>query len=153
MHKYTIPEIERRRIAKQDLLPDLSTLCSFHIQDHYIKNTRMRLRKQAHTDGKIVYKLCKKYWKTSAIREDIVNIYVDEHEYNLLLTLPATVLHKTRYIDEKNACDINIFADWKVIIEREFTSEEEANAFIPPSYCGLDVSDSVVWESATIAGK
>jgi|GEM_PF-6337916 hypothetical protein len=50
MHKYAIPEIEKRRIAKKDFLPDLSTLRSCKIYDNYIKNTRMRLRKEVHSD-------------------------------------------------------------------------------------------------------
>lgn len=151
MHKYAIPEIERRRVAKQELLPDFSKLRWCKIQDNYIKNTRMRLRKEIHSDWKIVYKLCKKYWKTWPITEEIVNSYLSEEEYNIFLQLPSSALSKTRYFDD--ICDINIFEDWKITIEKEFKSEEEANSFIAPVYCWLEVSDSKDWESATIAWK
>lgn len=149
MTKYAIPEIEKRRIANKELLPDLSLLPWSKMEDRYIDGTRMRLRKQINSDGTIVYKLCKKYWKKSAISEEIVNTYLTEDEYMLFVGLPATTLSKTRYFDKE--CDINIFEDGKITIEREFTSEQEATNFVPPAYCGADVSSNLERESATIS--
>lgn len=149
MNKYSLPEIEKRRTTHIDLLPDLTDIPYCDITDYYLPQWRLRLRKEEYSDTRVRYKLCKKYGKSWPITEEIVNIYLEESEYKLLLQIWWNLLKKRRYFLPE--FDINIFESWIITIEREFNSEQEANSFIPPTYCIEEVSSSKQWESASIA--
>lgn len=99
-HKYARIEEERRFLLSQ-LPPDLDAQASFiHITDRYFTGTRMRLRRMASASGETVaLKLTQKYWlpDQEARYTTITNIYLDEAEYELFASLPASELSKRRY--------------------------------------------------------
>ena len=154
--KYTRPEIERRWLVASNALPDLSELERWEVTDHYLKKTRMRLRKMVDPSQKNAaqYKLCKKYGKTSGISEPIVNIYLSEDEYFMFSSLDAYVLVKIKYAYEYRGVSfaINTFSGSRIVtIEAEFESEEEARKCPLPPFVGEDISSNREYESASIA--
>lgn len=92
---YARPERERRFLLSA---PPADLMEPRHIVDHYIENTRLRLRKVT-GEGPPVYKLGQKVRP----KEDdpsvvmLTNIYLSTQEYERLLTLPAAVIRKMRY--------------------------------------------------------
>ncbi len=57
--KYAILEIERRWLARPELLPELSSLDYMLIEDVYFPDTRLRLRKMTIAGG-VVYKAARR---------------------------------------------------------------------------------------------
>lgn len=152
--KYTVAEIERRWLARPELLPDLSTLTSTLIEDIYFPNTRLRLRKMTADDG-VVYKLGKKYGKISDIEEPITSIYLTTEEYALFAALPGKRLRRRRYhyrFGERDySINVVLDSDGPVIIETEYLSRESATADSPPPFCGREVSGEVEFEAVAFA--
>ncbi|MBO5371727.1 MAG: CYTH domain-containing protein [Lachnospiraceae bacterium] len=88
-------------------------------------------------------------------------------EYNLPLTKEAyehlrpkadgILIHKTRYkipYQEKYTIELDIFMDELaplILAEVEFTSEEEANQFIPPEWFAEDVTFSTQYHNSTLS--
>jgi CYTH domain-containing protein len=102
----------------------------------------------------IIYKLCKKYGKTSPISEPIVNIYLSQAEYNTLAQLPATQTKKLRYDVDYQGIHfmVNFYLeDGPITVETEFATEAEAeNCPIPP-FCGEEVSNDAAFEGKSLA--
>ena len=90
-------------------------------------------------------------------------------EHNLPLTEEAyqhlrdkadgILIHKIRYnipFQEKYTIELDIFLDELAplqLAEVEFETEEEANAFIPPSWFGEDVTFSDKYHNSTLSQK
>lgn len=88
-------------------------------------------------------------------------------EYNLPLTADAyahlkpkadgIVLSKTRYLlplDDRHTIELDVFDspyDGLILAEVEFSSVEEANAFIPPKWFGQDVTMSAKYHNSTLS--
>lgn len=160
--KYSLPEIERRWLADPSVLPDLETLESLTTEDLYIDNSRMRLRKMHfHARDIVQYKLCKKYGKSSAISEPIVNIYLDETEYALLNQLPGKRITRQHYHYPYQGSKFRISiiqsddAEDKgpIIVEAEFESEREAEACTPPPFCIKEVSADQAFEVPSLLSR
>lgn len=151
--KYSQLEIERRWLADERLLPDLTTLPVRLITDKYLNQGRLRLRKIAGAD-EVQFKLCKKYGKCSEISEPITNLYLTAEEYALLSVLPGRTLVRQRftYLAQDVAFSINVVVGKSapVIVEREFTSETEARECEPPPFCTEDVSGRIDYEGASL---
>lgn len=95
--KYSRPEHERRFLVN---VADCPTLPSQHVQinDLYLDQTRLRLRMMVPSNGgSTIYKLCKKYGGSASMSEPIVNIYLDQSEYEMLTVLPGHQVSKRRY--------------------------------------------------------
>lgn len=123
--KYARKEIERRWFVDLGKVGPVKDLPRRRITDRYIIGTQLRLR---HIEGgEPPYKLGKKegVW--------MVNIDLSEAEYRVLATLEAEVLVKDRYAVEGGSLDIPVDSDMPARWEREFSSDEEASAFIPPA--------------------
>lgn len=140
--KYAIPEIERRWRVNLAQVGPLDALSLQFIEDRYITGTRLRLRKMAAPNGDVVYKLCKKYGKTSALSQPITNLYLDEAEYALLCQLEGVVLKKRRY--ELCGGSLDVFVEPSTsfaVFEREFATEQAAQAYAPPDFVGEEITD------------
>lgn len=151
--KYAQLEIERRWLVDANALGLLDTARYWDIDDLYIHGTRLRLRKMESSDSGIVYKLCKKYGKQSAISEPISNIYLAESEYALLLRLPGTRVHKRRYRIADGGVDI--FADRNpglAIYEVEFQDEESAENYTAPGFALKEVTGDEDYDGLSLAG-
>lgn len=153
--KYAILEIERRWLARPELLPELSSLEHMLIEDVYFPDTRLRLRRMTSADG-VVYKLGKKYGKISGIEEPIVNIYLDEAEYSLFAALPGRRLARRRYHYSSGGrtYNINVALDSTIpiIVEAEYDSRDSAFLDAPPPFCELEISDDPAFEAVVFAG-
>jgi CYTH domain-containing protein len=94
--RYAHPELERRFLVTAAAPTGESP---WQIVDRYIDGTALRLRRLT-ADGETVFKL------TQKIRPEpgdpavvsITNIYLERVEYDLLASLPAAVLTKTRNV-------------------------------------------------------
>lgn len=148
--KYARLERERRWFVNVARLPPLEPLPHKHIEDKYLTDTRLRLRKV--TDGPdTVYKLCKKYGKTHSA-EAIVNVYLSETEYGVLNAVPGHRLEKLRYAFEGGALDVfRGTLEGLFIFEVEFGSEREALSFTPPDFAAREVTDVLEYEGASLA--
>ena len=153
--KYAILEIERRWLARPELLPELSSLEHLLIEDVYFPDTRLRLRKMTGAGG-VGYKLGKKYGKISGIEEPIVNIYLDEAEYALFAALPGRrlVRHRYHYLTGGRTYNINVALGntTPIIVEAEYDSRESALLTVPPPFCGPEISDDPAFEAVIFAG-
>ena len=153
--KYAILEIERRWLARSELLPELGSLDHMLVEDVYFPGTRMRLRKMTGA-GSIVYKLAKKYGKISSIEEPIVNIYLDENEYSFFAALPGRRLVRRRFHFHAGGrtYSINMILEGEgpIIVEAEYESREIALRDVPPPFCGDEISNDVFYEAVKFAG-
>ena len=149
--KYSLPEIERRWLAVEAELPNLKVLDHCTIVDKYITQSRLRLREVIRSDD-VRYKLTKKYGKSTSISEPVVNIYLDKVEFNLLNQLEGNIVRRHRYYIEKSGTtlSINVTKGLPTIIEAEFISESEAYEFVPPRFCGEEVSANSSFEVASL---
>lgn len=146
-------EIERKFLIKKEQLPkDLESCPSSEIEQGYLcTGPVVRIRRQ-NDDYYLTYKS-----KGLMSRE----------EYNLPLTREAyehlkpkadgLVICKTRYlIPEKDGLTIELDVfhneyEGLFLAEVEFTSEEQANAYIPPAWFGEDVTFSSAYHNSTLS--
>jgi len=152
--KYSQQEIERRWLAEERLLPDLTSLPVRIITDKYLDSGRLRLRKIEGADA-VQFKLCKKYGKCSEFSEPITNLYLTAEEYELLSVLPGRTLVRQRftYLFQNVPFSINVIVGKAapVIVEAEFVSEAEAEDCEPPPFCTEDVSSRIEYEAVMLA--
>jgi len=85
--KYSEIEIERRWLVDLSAV-DLSSAPCREIEDLYIADSRLRLRRVS-GPGELTFKLGKKYGKRTSLSEPITNLYLTEPEYRRLSALLA----------------------------------------------------------------
>ena len=102
--------------------------------------------------------------KKKPINENDFSIQIEEtinltkEEFKEFLVIPGAKVEKTRYkytYEGKNV-EVDIFdKDLKglVIIDFEFTSEEEKDNFIMPDFCLVEVTQEMFIAGGTLAGK
>lgn len=98
--KYAVVERERRFLVTG--IP-AGVTHTFRIEDYYIDHTRLRLRRMIASDGSAERKLGHKVRLTqgpSAIA--CTSMYLDDQEWDVLVTLPHRTLIKTRHIVERD---------------------------------------------------
>jgi CYTH domain-containing protein len=96
--KYARIERERRFLVAQPP-PASAAVRVVQITDRYLTGTRLRLRRMQHPDsGRCDFKFTQKLptHRPGHVQALITNTYLDQAEYDLLSTLPAAVLTKTR---------------------------------------------------------
>jgi hypothetical protein len=97
--KYALLENERRFLVLQP--PGLAGTRPRLIEDLYLDDGRLRLRRISHADGAATeYKLCKKYGSADSASGPIVNIYLSAEEHAALAVLPGKPLRKRRHTVE-----------------------------------------------------
>jgi CYTH domain-containing protein len=101
--KYAVVERERRFLVAE--MPD-GVVATMQIVDHYLNESRLRLREMIDADGSVVRKLG-------------TSIYLDDAEWGLLRQLPARTLRKTRHIVERDGLRIAVdeLADGTLLAE------------------------------------
>jgi CYTH domain-containing protein len=104
--KYAVVERERRFLVSS--VPEGVT-CTQQIVDRYVDGTRLRLREVVADDGSVVRKLGHKV-RLSPGPEEVActSVYLDDAEWDLLSTLPARVLRKTRRIVERDGLRVAV---------------------------------------------
>jgi hypothetical protein len=133
--KYAALEIERRWLVDLAAVGDLSNVPYRDIEDRYLADSRLRLRRIAHPDGAVVYKLGKKYGRRPAGAEPVTTIYLTRLEHEWLSVLPGAVTLKRRYRVAGGALDVHRRPrEGLAIFEVEFEHEDAARDYRPPSF-------------------
>jgi CYTH domain-containing protein len=120
------------------------------IVDRYLDGTRLRLRRVTETatsrtqHDRTEYKLTQKvpFGGSGPVQGLITNTYLSRAEYDLLATLPAAVLTKTRHSIPPLGVDVfDSPLHGLILAEAEFAADAEAHAFSPPDYAAAEVTD------------
>ena len=112
----------------------------------------MRLRKVTGADGELVFKLCKKYGKVTALSEPITNLYLTEAEYNALSQLSGAPVKKRRYAIGGGSLDLYVSPNTGLaVFEVEFETEEAAAGYTPPSFVRAEVTHESPYSGASLA--
>lgn len=141
----------------EDAVIDRDVLATFAIQDHYLHNTRLRVRSVQDAGGRAVRKLGQKIRldRTSASAIAHTTMYLSEDEYRALLALPADELSKIRHLlpaDDRTVA-VDIFGGvltGLVVAELEL-GEDETGRFELPVDSVADVSDDERFTGARLA--
>ena len=155
--KYAHLERERRFLVLPDRRPDLSAAPFVRMEDRYITNTRMRLRRMTDSaTGRVVMKLGKKYEAADPLARPIVTTYLTKTEYDLLATLPATTITKRSYAVEgaSGRWRIDLFEGALAGLETaEFDADNDAalRATVPEPWCGREVSLDPQYQGGELA--
>jgi CYTH domain-containing protein len=141
--KYARVERERRFLLAGPPEPSAVTVSRL-ITDRYLEGTRLRLRWAEFPDGRREIKLTQKVpvARPGATQGLLTNTYLSPAEYEVLATLPARVLSKSRL--SVPPLGVDVFEGrlrGLVLAEAEFTSDEEARSFLPPAVCVAEVTD------------
>lgn len=150
--KYAALEIERRWLVDLEAIGDLANVPYRDIEDRYLADSRLRLRRIAHPDGVIVYKLGKKYGRRPAGSEPVTNIYLTRVEHEWLSVLPGAVALKRRYRVAGGALDIHRRPrEGLAIFEMEFDGEPAARDYQPPSFVIREITGEPAFTGAALA--
>src|SRR3569833_706215 len=82
--KYAKYEIERRWLVAPEVAESLEHGRVREIEDLYVPETGLRLRRISEAGARPVFKFCKKYCKASLLCESVTNLFLSEGEYLLL---------------------------------------------------------------------
>jgi len=139
--KYSMPEVERRWLVDAAKIANLSQETYRLIEDVYIKNSHLRLRKMTAPDGKTLFKLGKKYGKRSLLSEPMTTLYLDAEEYKCLSALEGQFAVKKRYSLAGGSLDVYEKPNSGLMIfELEFADEETARRYLPPEFVLAEIT-------------
>ncbi|MDO4519699.1 MAG: CYTH domain-containing protein [Eubacteriales bacterium] len=146
-------EIERKfLIPKENLPKDLASFPCHHIEQGYLCTSPVvRIRRQDDT-----YYLT--YKSAGLMAREEYNLPLDAASYaHLKPKADGIVISKDRYLlPEKNGLTIELDVfnapyEGLYLAEVEFSSEEEANEYIPPEWFGEDVTYSTKYHNSTLS--
>jgi len=151
-------ELERTYIAKK-LPAKLRTFPSKKMLDLYIPSTSthpgLRVRKQGN-----IYQITKKrpISKGDASRQTEETILLSSDEYKELSSLEGKRIVKTRYYYKqgKTNFEIDVFhegLEGLVLVDVEFSSVEEKDAFVMPGFCLAEVTQEKFIAGGMLCGK
>lgn len=152
--KYARVERERRFLLEAPPAPSSVTVTRV-ITDRYLPGTRLRLRRSESRDGGAAeLKLTQKIpaGRPGAVQGLITTTYLSRAEYDLLASLPAAVLTKTRL--SVPPLGVDVFdgpLTGLVLAEAEFADDEESLAFEPPAECAAEVTDDIRFTGGSLA--
>lgn len=155
--KYARVERERRWLVDPALRPDLTALTHVLIEDRYIRNTRLRLRRMEDmSSGAVSLKLTKKYAAADPCARPIVTAYLTPGEYDALATLDAHPLIKRRYKVEASGLEFSVdqFAgalDGLELAEIEWPDDTGLRSLATPIWAVSEVSDDPRFEGGALA--
>ena len=142
--KYARIERERRFLLAGPPPPS-AVSASRLITDRYLPGTRLRLRRVSWPDRQASeFKLTQKVpaGRPGPVRGLITNTYLSAAEYDLLASLPADVISKTRL--SVPPLSVDVFGpplNGLVLAEAEFGTDQEAGSFPQPSAAVAEVTD------------
>ena len=157
--KYARVERERRFLVPA--LPDVEPTADRHITDLYLDGTRLRLRlsvgvvEGAHeTVRKLTQKIPAPPGSPPGVQGWITNTYLSESEYARLAALPGRWLRKRRWSIAPMGVDVfEGSLAGLVLAEAEFGSDGEMAAFVPPAWCGREVTAEPEFTGGWLAGR
>lgn len=151
--KYALKEIERRWLVTTPHLAAYEGKPCRRIEDTYINETLLRLRKVTDPVGAVTYKLCKKYGKAGSLTNPMTNIYLSEAEYLALSTLAGIRVCKNRYSAADGVIDIYPGPLRIGVFEIEFDSEQIAEIYAPPAFVGEEITHDPAYSGAALAAR
>lgn len=145
-------EIERKFLVKE--LPDLTGTVMIRMEQRYLSvDPVLRIRK---ADDKHIFTY--KSGMGMIRQEEEFEISAEDYAKLCEKTIGHPVA-KTRYVMELpdgHHAEIDVYhgrLDGLLVVETEFGSEEEANAFEPPVWFGTEVTDDTYYTNAMLAFK
>lgn len=140
--KYARVEIERRFLLAG--VPDDAEISAVReIDDRYLDETRLRLRRMAQVGGSTQLKLTQKIPAPDgrARRGALTTMYLCESEHAAFARLPAAALRKSRLSIAPYAVDVfHGELEGLHLAEAEFTTVEDAAALVPADFCHAEVT-------------
>jgi len=156
--KYERVERERRFLLRE--LPPGFDITADHAQitDNYITGTRLRLRKLRRvSSNEWTLKLTQKHTPAPPdfSRTLITSIYLNEYEYETLSVFEGNELRKNRYYFEHEGREysVDVFLGalrGLILAETDFDTDEELDAFAPPTFAFLDVTRDEMFTGARL---
>ena len=148
--KYALAERERRWLADLRAMGPVSALPCREIDDVYLRDTRLRLRRVRSVEG-VVFKLGKKYGRAPDGAERMTTIYLTEAEYAAFSRLPGYAVSKRRYTVGEWALDVYAGPQPLAIFEREFASPADAATCAPPPFAIEEITDRPEYSGFALA--
>ena len=150
---YAKTEIERRWLVPAEVELELPATREREIEDRYILETRLRLRKVMESGHEPIYKLGKKYEPHAPGAHHVVSTYLSAAEYEVLAMLPALVSRKRRQSVLGGALDVYLLPNHGLrVFEVEFSSPEAAAAYTPPNGVGKEITNEPTFTGHALAG-
>ncbi len=157
--KYACLEIERKYLL--DRLPvDLHEQAPhWQITDHYLVNTRLRLRRMTRVaSDQVLYKLGQKYRTDTQAQTQatMTNLYLTAAEYQCLATLEAKQIVKKRYdyVYQGRTYGIDLFGEQLtglILAEIECATMAEVDGLSLPAFARQDVTDDPFFGGGSLA--
>jgi CYTH domain-containing protein len=146
-----VPEIERKFVV--DRLPDeLAAGASQHIRQGYlsIEPAEVRLRSR----GDATYELTVK--SLGGLSRTEVNLPLTAEQFEELWPLVQRSIEKNRALHEVEGwtAEVDVYRDklaGLVLVEVEFRSEADAQAFTPPAWFGVEVTEDPRYRNVSLA--
>ena len=152
--KYSHVEVERRWLVDLSQLGDLSAYPCREIEDLYVSNSRLRLRRVSGPADEVVFKLGKKYGKRTPLSEPITNLYLTEAEYRQLCALPGRRTQKRRDVVGGGALDVyREPSTGLVVFEVEFADERTAEEYQPPRFVTREITAESAFTGISVAER
>jgi CYTH domain-containing protein len=154
--KYARIERERRFVVEH--LPHVQPWADRQISDIYVHGTRLRLRRSVGIAGgatELVYKLTQKIPSannTRGVQGLVTNVYLSRDEFEKLAVLPGLAIRKRRL--SYPPVGVDVFEDHLnglMIAEAEFDDDVTMQAFVPPVYCGHEVTGVAAFSGFSLA--
>jgi CYTH domain-containing protein len=151
--KYAKPERERRFLLAG--LPAGEIVSIATITDRYFPGMRLRLRLVVEAQGEAMRTYYKLTQKTPAAEGGpglISTMYLSREEFDLLSSLPGSVLRKTRYNIPPFGVDVfDPPLDGLIVAECEFEDDAAMHSFIPPASILAEVTFDFRFAGGTLA--
>ncbi len=144
-------EIERKFLVKK-LPENLDSYKQQHISQGYINTNPVVRIRRSNDDYYLTYK-----GKGHMVREEYNLVLNAESFAHMLPKIDGILIDKIRYLiplDETHTAELDIFQGALAplrLVEVEFESVEDANAFIPPDWFGEDVTASSKYHNSNLS--
>jgi CYTH domain-containing protein len=150
--KYSLLEIERRWLVDLTKAGNIDQLAYCQIDDLYLRDSRLRLRKVTSSNLQETFKLGKKYGKRTVLSEPITNLYLTENEYQSFCMLSGDRVRKRRYTIAEGKLDVYLEPhSGLAIFEIEFVDEKSAKLYVPPSFVTHEITNDSLFNGQVLA--
>ena len=153
--KYARFELERRWLVDKAARPALEGLDLTLIEDRYLVDTRLRLRRMTRSERTVV-KLTKKYETGRPEARPAVTAYLTEAEHAVFAALPSCTMRKRRYhlpIDGR-WWSLDLFEGALAgleLVETEAADEAALAALVPPSWATKEITRDPRYQCGSLA--
>ena len=142
--KYAAVERERRWLCAG--LPDLPVVRAEAIEDLYVDDSRLRLRRATPVGGGAAILRLSKKADLAPERRLITTLYLSEAEFALFASLPGRVLEKTRHYYAADGVTLSVdrfegALAGLFLAEAEFADDAAMAAFPHPAFAVREVTD------------